>query len=85
MDKPTSKPVYFGIDDAELYEHAQKIPNFSEWVKQKITNEIEQKKTGADPALVQLINDIVDKKLAGRVAVVPVAKENVVDAVNGMF
>lgn len=64
--KQKIKPVYFTSQEANLLAYAEDIPNFSRWVKNKIANEIEIKKSGIDPELIEIVDRLLETKLAGR-------------------
>lgn len=62
------KAVYFNKNtEADLLSFADNISNFSEWVKRKIRQELQFQKTGVDPEIKNLIEKLIETKLAGKV------------------
>jgi hypothetical protein len=75
--KSPIKPVFFTLDDPEqkeLRKHADLMPNFSEWVKERLREDKLIKEQGPlkepkmDPKeLATLVETLLETKLAGRV------------------
>jgi len=62
------KAVYFNSKtEAPLLDFADGLENFSEWVKGCIRRELWALETGIDPAIEELVERLLETKLAGRV------------------
>lgn len=65
--KSRMKPVYFPLDESELLEYADTLPNFSKWVKERLRQAKELQDKGLDPAVIEAIERLIDVKLANKV------------------
>lgn len=64
------KQVTFNTSQEKgLLELADSMDNFSWWVKSKLQDEIDRRKTGIDPAMLQAVEKLIDAKLASKVLI----------------
>ena len=61
------KNVWLGKRDADVREFIENVGNFSEWVKQAIRKEIERQRTGIDPNIRDMVELLIEERLAGHV------------------
>lgn len=63
-----TKAVYFNEDEKDLLDWAEKQSNFSKYIKSLIVRDIQTEKDGIDPRMVEMVERMLETKLAGKVA-----------------
>ena len=62
-----AKLAYLRDQDGDVAAFLDSLPNFSEWVRAKARGEMHRLRTGVDPELAAMIEQLLEIKLAGRV------------------
>jgi len=72
-----NKLVYFNLaSDAEIYEYAQQIPNFSKWVKDQIRRGMERKSQKVDADILKQCEIMIENRLCAINALPPSSSDD---------
>ena len=79
------KACYFNSKtEAELLEFVGGLDNFSDWVKNYIRKEIQARETGINPDLVNMVESLIDVKLAERIMMPKKETQNKINVVDDL-